>query len=329
MKMKLTRIESLWQAIRQEAAGNRISEGEFRLVRIDSQHPFEIYAGVDGAGSVMLAVGVSTRPPVMDAGTGALNYIRTQRAGGTWIMALRLVSSDLEQVFGRLCQDLIDAAAKVATEAALVSLFRERLLLWKRLFRDGVLGFLQKFQIKGLIAELLALEAFIVSHTDDPALPVMSWIGPAGADQDFLFTDLAVEIKAISPGAGKVSIASAGQLYTDVPLELHLYVLRESSSSEAGAISLPVITSRIEQWLIDRPNALQAYRLKLIEAGYVEHDYYQNVVFTLMETKRYAVRNDFPRLVRPGLPDAIADVTYSILISSIAPFQIPESTDAA
>lgn len=71
---------------------------------------------------------------------------------------------DLEQVFGRLCQDLIDAAAKVATEAALVSLFRERLLLWKRLFRDGGSGFLQKFQIKGLIAELLALDLHRIPH---------------------------------------------------------------------------------------------------------------------------------------------------------------------
>lgn len=325
----MTRIESLWQAIRHEAAGNRISEGEFRLVRVDSQHPFEIYAGVDGAGSVMLAMGVSARPPVIDADTGALNYIRTQRAGGTWIMALRLAGSDLEQVFGRLCQDLIDAAAHVATEAALVSLFRERLLLWKRLFRDGGSGLLQKFQIKGLIAELLALEAFMVPHTDDPAVPVISWVGPAGADQDFLFADCAVEIKAVSPGSEKVGIASAGQLCADVPLELHLYILRESSPSEAGAISLPALASRIEQRLSDRPDALHAYRSKLMEAGYVEHDFYQSVAFTLMETRRYAVCDDFPRLVRPGLSEAIADVTYSILLSSIAPFQILENSDAA
>lgn len=325
----MTQIESLWQTIRKEATGSRISEGEFRLVRVDSQHPFEIYAGVDCAGSVMLAVGVRTRPPVIDADTGALNYIRAQRAGGTWIMALRLAGSDLEQVFGRLCQDLIDAAAKVATEAALVSLFKERLLLWKRLFRDGGSGLLQKFQIKGLIAELLALEAFILRNSDNPGLPVMSWVGPAGADQDFLFTDRAVEIKAISPGAEKVSIASAGQLCTEVPLELHLYVLRETSSSEAGAISLPVIVSRIEQLLADQPNALHAYRSKLIEARYIELDHYQNVAFTLMEIRRYTVCDNFPRLVKPEVPEAVVDVTYSILISSIAPFRILESSDAA
>ncbi len=325
----MTLIESLWQEIRQEAARNRIADGEFRLVRIDPNHPFELYAGVDGSGSVMLAVGVSARPPVIDADTGALNYIRTQRAGGSWIMALRLAGSDLDQVFGRLCQDLIDMAVHVATEAALVSLFRERLLLWKRLFRDGGSGLLQKFQIKGLIAELLALEAFVVTHPDDPAVPVISWVGPVGADQDFLFADRAIEVKAVSPGAEKVIIASPEQLCADVPLELDLYVLRESSPSEAGAINLPLLVSRIEQRLCDQPEALYAYRSKLIEAGYVEHDYYLSVTFTLMEIRRYDVREGFPRLVRPELPDAIADVTYSILLSSIAPFQIQEYYDAA
>ncbi|MGP8476940.1 PD-(D/E)XK motif protein [Burkholderia sp. PR2] len=325
----MTRIEALWRAIRQEEPGNRISEGQFRLVRIDPHHPFEIYAGVDATGSVMLAVGVSLRPPAIDANTGALNYIRVLRAGGSWVMALRLSASELEQVFGRLCQDLIDAATHVATETALVSLFRERLLLWKRLFRDGTSGLLQNFQVKGLIAELLALETFMVHHPEDPTMPLMSWVGPSGTDQDFLFANRAVEIKAVSPTADKVCIASTEQLYAEVPLELHVYVLRESSPTEVGAISLPVLASRIEQRLAEQSHALNTFRSKLIEAGYVEHDHYLSVSFTLMASSRYAVRDDFPRLIRSDVPGAIVDLTYSILLSSIAQFQIPETRDAA
>ncbi|RQV01358.1 PD-(D/E)XK motif protein [Burkholderia cenocepacia] len=327
--MTLTRIETLWRAIRQEEAENRISEGEFRLVRIDPNHPFEVYAGVDATGSAMLAVGVSWRPPAIDANTGALNYIRVLRASGSWVMALRLSASGLEQVFGRLCQDLVDAAMHVATETALVSLFRERLLLWKRLFRNGTSGLLQNFQVKGLIAELLALETFMVQHPEDLAMPLMSWIGPSGADQDFLFANRAVEIKAVSPSAEKVSIASAEQLHAEVPLELHLYVLREGSPTESGAISLPVLANRIEQRLAEHPDALNAYRSKLIEAGYVEHDHYLGVSFTLMAISRYAVRDEFPRLIGSDVPSAIVDVTYSILLSSIVQFQIPETLDAA
>ncbi len=320
----MTLIETLWQQIRKEASESRIQEGEFRLVRINQQHPFEFYAGLDGAGSILFAVSISVRPPSIDADIGALNYVRTKRAGGNWIMALRLTSPDLEPVFGRLCQDLIGEAEIVATEAALILLFRDRLLLWMRLFRDGGSGLLQNFQIKGLIAELLALEGFI-ECTDDPSPAVVSWVGPSGADQDFLFNDRAFEIKAVSPNAEKVSISSAHQLHANLPLELRLYVLRDSTPSEDFSISLSTLTSRIEQRLSGWPSALHAFRSKLVQAGYVENDHYQSVAFTLMEIRRYFVSNKFPKLVRPGLPDAIADVSYNLLLSSITPFLISEN----
>lgn len=325
----MTRIESLWQSIRKEAAESRINEGECRLVRIDTQHPFEIYSGVDGAGSVMLAVCVNLRPPAIDANTNALNYIRTQRAGGAWLMALCLASPDLEQVFGRLCQDLIDVAVHMPTEAALVTLFRERFLLWKRLFQDSSSGLLQKFQIKGLIAELLELERIIDHNQTDPCIALISWVGPSGADQDFMFADGAIEVKSVSPSAEKVNITSAMQLNTEVPLELHLYILRESSSAEMDAINLPILVNRIEQRFSQQPDALKIYRSKLIEAGYVEHDYYLGVSFTLMELRRYNVCENFPRLIKSELHYALTDITYSIVLTSIAQFQIPEKPNAA
>lgn len=325
----MAQIEALWQAIRQEAAIDRIAEGEFKLVRIDPSHPFEIYAGMDGAGSVMIAVGVTSRPPLIDADTGAVSYIRVPRAGGSWIVALRLGVAELEQVFGRLCQDLIDAATHVATETALVALFRERIVLWKRLFRDSSSGLLQKFQIKGLVAELLALETFLYAQAEDPALPLMSWLGPSGADHDFRFVDRAVEIKAVSPGAEKVSISSVEQMCADVPLELRLYVLRESSPSELGAISLPILVSRIEHRLSAHLPLLSIFRSKLIEAGYVEHEYYLNVAFTVIAIQRYSVGENFPRIVSSELHNAITDVTYSIRLPAIAQFQIQENTDAS
>lgn len=325
----MTRIEELWQSIRRDAVAGPVSENGWRLVRVDPLHPFDIYAGVDGSGSAMLAIGTSTRPPAVDADTGSLGYIRLQRAAGRWIMGLKLAGAGLEGVFGRLCQDLADAAAGVATEAALVSLFRERLLLWKRLFRDGESGLLQKFQIKGLIAELLALEDMISSHPADPLLPVLSWTGPGGTSQDFLYASSAVEVKAVSPAAETVSISSARQLDAPVPLTLRLSVLREASPSELGALTLPRLVARVEHCLAGVQHACLTFREKLLEAGYVEHEYYQTVAFTLLETQYYAVREGFPRLVPANLPAGISDVTYTVRLSSIEEFQIPENHGAA
>lgn len=325
----MTRIEELWHSIRRDAAKTSSPEDGWKLVRIDPRHPFDIYAGVDGSGFAVLAIGTSTRPPAIDADTGALEYIRLQRASGRWIMGLRLAGPGLEEVFGRLCQDLVDTAAGVATEAALVSLLRERLQLWKRLFRDGGSGLLQKFQIKGLIAELLALEDFICAHPTDPLLPLISWTGPGGTSQDFLFAGRAVEVKAVSPVADTVSISSAEQLDAPVPLALRVCQLRESSPSEPGALTLPLLVSRIEQLFAGVPQASATFREKLLEAGYVEHEYYQTVAFTPLETRHYGVRDGFPRLVRTNLPAGIPDVAYTIRFSSIEIFLIPENPYAA
>jgi hypothetical protein len=324
----MTRIEELWRALRHEATGTTIPENGWKLVRIDPQHPFDIYAGLDSGGCVMLAISISSRPPAIDADTGALGYVRIQRAGGHWIMGLRLEGAGLEAVFGRLCQDLADAAAGVTTETALVALFRERLLLWKRLFRDSGSGLLEKFQVKGLLAELLALEEFIAASLTDPLTPLKAWTGPEGTSQDFLFSGHAVEVKAVSPTAQAVSISSALQLDAPIPLELRVCELREASPTEPGALTLPLLASRTEQLLSGVAGATALFREKLLEAGYVEHDHYRTVAFTPMETRNYAVRNGFPRLIPANLPAGVPDATYSILFNSIEAFLSPAHSHA-
>jgi hypothetical protein len=325
----MTKIEELWQSIRKDAAASPAPEDGWRLVRLDPLHPFDIYAAVDNGGLAMLAIGTSSCPPSIDGDTGALGYIRLQRVGGRWLMGLRLAGPGLEGVFGRLCQDLADTAAGVATEAALVLLFRERLLLWKRLFRDGGTGLMQRFQIKGLIAELLALEEFIQAFPEEPLLPVMAWTGPGGTSQDFLFASHAVEVKAVSSGVSSVSISSVEQLDSPVPLLLRTCVLREAAPSETGALTLPQLAARIEHLLASVPSATAVFRDKLLEAGYVEHAYYQSVAFTSLETRLYAVQAGFPRIVPASLPAGIPDAKYTILFSAIEPFRVLEIEDAA
>jgi hypothetical protein len=325
----MTKIEELWQSIRRDAGAGLAHEDGWKLVQLDPSHPFDIYAGVDGGGLAMLAIGTSSRPPSIDGDTGALGYVRLQRAGGRWLMGLRLVGPGLEGVFGRLCQDLADTAGHVATEAALISLFRERLLLWKRLFRDSGTGLMQKFQVKGLIAELLTLEEFIRIRPEDPLMPVMAWTGPGKTSQDFVFADHAVEVKAVGAGVSSVSISSAEQLDSAVPLVLRACVLREAAPSETDALTLPQLATRIEHLLAGIPGATAVFRDKLLEAGYVEHAYYQSVAFTTLETRLYAVQGSFPRIVPASLPAGIPDVSYTILFSAIEPFRVPEIEDAA
>jgi hypothetical protein len=324
----MTRIEELWESLRSGVAGSPGDAGGWQLVRIDTQHPFDIYAGIDGTGTAVFAMSVGVRPPAIDADTQALSYFTMPRAGGRSLMGLRLTATALESVFGRLCQDLTDAAADVASEAALVSLFRARLQLWKRLFRDGSLGLLKKQEIRELIAELLALGECIRTGPQDPLQAVTCWKNP-GAAQDFVFPDRALEVTSVPPGASAISIGSALQLDSAVPLVLLVCVLREGAAGDPGALTLPLLVTRTAEMLAGSPGAVTALHDRLLTAGYVEHEYYRSIAFVPVETRHYAVRDEFPRLVTAGLPAGIPDATYTILLASIGAFQIPEHLHAA
>lgn len=299
-----------------------MENGGFRLLRLDPEYPFSIFAGVDDSGNVLLAIGVDSRPPNINVGTQALDYFRQQRAGGSWLMVLRLIRSGLDPVFGRLCQDLVDAAASVPSQAALIKLFSERLLLWQKLFQHGNSGCLDKHQIKGLMAELLSLEYLLTEKPDTMTETAMAWTGPLGADQDFIFGDRAIEIKAISPSSDKVSISSVGQLEALVPMELWIYVLRESSSGENDCICLIELTTRIESQLSGCPEGLSIFRERLLTVGYIEQEFYESACFNLMATNKYSISEGFPRLTGVGVPLGVSDISYSISLPAIDSFNI-------
>lgn len=324
----MTRIEELWESLRSGMGGSPGDAGGWQLVRIDMEHPFDIYAGTDGTGAAVFAISVGVRPPAIDADTQALTCFTMPRAGGRSLMGLRLASTTLESVFGRLCQDLTDAATDVGSEAALVALFRARLQLWKRLFRDGGLGLLKKHEIRELVAELLALGEYIDADRENPLQPVICWKNPC-ASQDFVFPDRALEVASVGPGAEAVGIASALQLDAAVPLTLRVCVLRECDATDRGALTLPLLVARTAQTLAGVAGAPGALHDRLLAAGYVEHEHYHTIAFVPLETRHYAVGDGFPRLVRANLPAGIPDVTYTILHASIGAFQIPEHSHAA
>lgn len=317
----MTRIEELWRDALQQAKLKPIEANGYRLTRIDPCSRFDIYAGVDASSFVLLAVGIHARPPNIATESSSLDYFRQQRNDGSWLLVLRLRQNGLETVFGRLCQDLVDAAAGVPDEKMLVVLFRERLSLWKKLFQYGGSGLLQPHEIKGLIAEMLALESLLGNDERDTNETVTGWIGPLGADQDFMYSDVALEIKALAPGAESISISSLEQLDCTVPMHLVLVTLRQATSGEPGAIGLNALAARIEGMIAGSPEALSTFKERLLEARYVEHEFYDMVLFESTSIVAYRVDDAFPRLVRKMVPAGIVSASYAIEINAIAEFR--------
>lgn len=317
----MTRIEEIWAESLRQVRSHPMEPSGFRLTRMDPDARFDIYAGIDASSFVLLAIGVRARPPNIVLESSSLDYFRQQRQDGSWLMVLRLRQSGLETVFGRLCQDLIDASGSVSGEGALIALFKERLNLWKKLFQQGGSGLLQTHQIKGLIAELLVLEGMIESGIRDLSETVAGWLGPLGADQDFLFSDSAIEVKAVGPGVDCISISSLRQLDCPVPMHLAILVLRQATTGEPGVISLNSLVARIEGAIASSSDALRVFKERLLEACYVEHEFYDTVLFESVSRTLFFVGEGFPKIVAEMVSPGIIKASYEISMDAIAGFK--------
>ncbi len=317
----MTKIETIWQAEQAKALSKPVASDELRLTRIDPVSPFDIYAGVSDSLLVVLAVGVSARPPALALQSGALDYFRRRRADGSWMMVLRLKVHELEQVFGRLCQDLVEATAFVQSQKELVALLVARLKLWEMLFsgtQDGLLGI---NQIRGLVAELLVLQDILDRGKRGVVDAVEGWVGPAKADHDFEYPDVAIEAKSLTPGRRSVTITSLDQLASDSSLVLVILTLTTGNRGANGACCLNTLVGHLEGIVSQDPVALALYKEKLILAGYVEHPRYDTDWFVLSEMRSYDVKGEFPRLLAETVPTGILAASYEIALAALTPFE--------
>lgn len=309
-----TRIERVWEELIEAASSQPITAGSYKLRRVDPDFRFNVFAGVDCSGYVMLAIGVARQPPALKLESMSLDYFRQQRSDGSWLMALRLRQLGLSGVFGRLCQDLIESMGAVADEVALVALFRDRLALWKKLFDHGSAGLMEAWQVKGLLAELLVLEGLLLGGLRSPLEVVTGWVGQTGADQDFQFSDEAVEVKAVGPGAESISISSLQQLDAIVPLRVSVYTLRPAAPGEADAIGLNILVPRVEGQLVASPEALSIFKGRLLEGGYVEGPHYDTILFQCMSREDFQVKATFPRLTVALVPMGVTSASYTLAL---------------
>lgn len=317
----MTKIDAIWHEEKIKAKFMPIAPEELRLTRIDPVSQLDIYAGVSDSLLVVLAVGVSIRPPAVALQSGALDYFRRQRADGSWLMVLRLKLRELEQVFGRLCQDLIDATTSVQTQKELISLMVARLKLWEMLFsgtKDGLLGITQ---IRGLVAELVVLEDILASGKRGIADAVEGWVGPTRADRDFEYPDVSLEVKSLSPGRRGVTITSLDQLASEGPLMLMVATLTTGSKNDAGAFCLNTLVGRLEGKVSDDTHAFALFKEKLILAGYVEHPQYESDWFVFADMRSFNVGTGFPRLVAKNVPEGVLSASYEIELASLSLFE--------
>ena len=175
-------------------------------------------------------------------------------------------------------------------------------------------------EMMGLIGELLFLRDYLIPDRGiDTALD--SWMGPEKTHKDFSDQKDWFEVKTISFGKESVRISSIEQLDSDIDGTLVVYELEKMSPSFDGIRINELVNSIIA--LLVNAHQRETFMAKLQLFGFDFSNENDNWVFALKNMYKYKVdTQDFPRLHRSMLPNAITRAQYELLLTEIEPFKL-------
>ena len=228
---------------------------------------------------------------------------------------------DFDELFGRLCQDLIDSTRESTPEHGGDVLLR-RLGRWRRLLEVGHRRTLSEAELRGLIGELWFLHTVALPRVGADAA-VKGWLGPLAAPHDFLLNASLVEIKTCVPGSHDVTIASLQQLdAVGEPLYLGVVCLAPATNTTPDAFTTAALVKGIRQGIETSQGATTEFELRLADAGYTDGEEYARGWYYISGVRYFHVLGDFPRLIRTSVPEGVREVTYVIDLRTCARFEV-------
>lgn len=290
---------------------NNISPFAGGFLLVSGDHPLSFHIGYANGESKCFMV-LNTGKVDGIPSSKAIFAECVQTTTGEYALRFTLNYSSLDELFIKLCWDLIDAS-KVSTNPVekIVSQYKN----WMRLLQQANVGLLSSASQKGLIGELLYLEEQIKKVGE--AVALKAWVGPEGSDQDFIFEKTWSEIKATSIGSDAVTISSIQQLDCLDDGHLIVYFMDKTSAKGQSTISLPEMTARVKAMLSVQYH--DEFSCKLAKNGYFDKDaeHYKSYRYRLAEKRTYIVGSAFPRLIRNNIPAEIANARYELSLTAI------------
>lgn len=241
------------------------------------------------------------------------------------LLLLTLKNHTLLDLFAVLCEDLVAQVADIIDQKQLADILFDRLNRWQLLFGNSRSNKLSAEAQRGLFGELYFLRTLLKSGLD-PSRVITAWTGPAGASQDFGFTDVAVEVKtsmAVNPQSFRVS--NARQLDDTGLNSLYLLFLSLNPLPDNGE-TLNQLVEEIDESLALVPAAPGKFRLRLYEAGYFPNHSvnYDSPGYDVLSSSCFLVGKGFPRLCEADLSAGVSELQYSVSLAACAPFGVSE-----
>lgn len=308
--MKIDELKNKWDSVPASTSSYQ---------RVDNEHILDLFIGkdCDNLREIMI---ISNSEPAKIKSSKSIEVIKGERADGRWAIQIKLLNKDQEEVFTHLCWDLIELSRKAKTITSGVEIVIARFLKWQKLMEGGS-DILSDEVIKGIIGELMyAKKVLFGKYSWD--IIFSAWLGPDGADKDFVFDDTWSEIKAIKTGKTSVGISSMEQLSSNVVGTLVVATVDQTSSVDTSGFSFASLINEFKELLKSSPSALFDFEDKIFQLGYIDRKEYYEKYYVFYGFRFFKVDNNFPKMTRETIPKEIIKVKYEIAISEIKGFEI-------
>lgn len=286
-------------------------------LQLDIEHPLEWHVGYETPSNKALII-ISNIAINNVESSRSINETCNKRKDGRYYISFQLTDSTQEEVFIYMCSDLINYSLHANTEREAINRVESRFSQWRRLMEKRHSEILSGSKRKGLIGELLYLKHQIEKGLSN-TVAIKGWVGPDGADQDFVYDQLWREIKTTTQSSDEVSIHSLEQLgKEDEYGKLIVYRVDSCAPEAENAFTLRSLVKHIYTLLNDDYAAIELFTIKLNNAGYIDLEVYDSFPYKLYGTEVYDVNEEFPRIVRSNVRSEIIECSYSISLSAIA-----------
>lgn len=279
-------------------------------VRIDTMHPLEWYIGYNLAEQKTLLL-ISTADPGAMSSSKSISVRRGEREDGRWALSFELLRNEQEGVFVQLCCDIIEFSRSYTEEQVALHAAVKRYKQWDRLLEHQSTGLLEERTRKGLLGEILFLKGRL--RLDSSLFQaVIGWIGPDGADQDFVYSDGWHEVKTVGESSQTVEISSIEQLSAPGPGELVIMAIDKTAPEDSAAFSLRDAVQGVQATLQDDADASALFESKLLKYGYIDLFEYGEQKYVVSWKREYEVNSSFPVLKRGEIAVQIVSAEYAL-----------------
>lgn len=246
-----------------------------------------------------------------------LDYRHLETGKNTFILLLKLKDDQLLDYFDQFIWFVLQGLKHCKNEKDLVGGVLAKLKIWKKFLSSSREGKLTEEQIRGLLAEMYLLDQLLDQFPQDYEKILQGWYGPQRLQHDFLYKDLAIEVKSVSSTDKRhIRISSLSQLDSTVSrLFLSVYAVIRSPENLKEKINLNTLSQRIMAKLSFHERDI--FERKLIECNYIPDSYYDNYNYIIRPINNYEVKGDFPRIHSGLIPLGILNVTYDLDLNII------------